>query len=278
MIGNIAQPDRRQEMLVNSDFRADLMKGKVALVTGGGTGIGKAIAQSLGEHGARVVICSRRQEVLDAACEEFRTGGIDCQGLAADIRDPEAVEVVIAQVLSRYDGLDILVNNAAGNFPARIEDLSCNAFRTIIDIVLQGTFNVTRAAFFAAMKERGGVVINITAPFEHMGVSWQAHAAAAKSGVISFTRSAAAEWGSLGIRVNGIAPGEIEATEGVDRLADSLTREGQSRRVGRARDIANAVLFLASDAGAYISGQNICVDGGSGIDLLKVPVYGEDPD
>lgn len=252
------------------------MKGRVALVTGGGTGIGKAIATALGEHGARVVICSRKQEVLDAACAELRSSGIECMGLAADIREPEAVESVIGQTLEQFGGLDILVNNAAGNFPARIEDLSYNAFRTIVDIVLQGTFNVTRAAFAAVLKERGGVVINITAPFEHMGVAWQSHAAAAKSGVISFTRSAAAEWGSLGIRVNGIAPGEIQATEGVDRLASSLTREGQTRRVGTARDIANTVLFLASDAGAYINGQNICVDGGSGVDLLKVPVYGDE--
>jgi peroxisomal 2,4-dienoyl-CoA reductase len=261
---------------VNSDFRPDLMAGKVALVTGGGTGIGREIATALGEHGARVVICSRKQEVLDASCAEFRALGIECMGLVADIREPAAVESVIVQTLEQYGGLDILVNNAAGNFPARIEDLSYNAFRTIVDIVLQGTFNVTRAVFGAVMKDRGGVVINITAPFEHMGVAWQAHAAAAKSGVISFTRSAAAEWAGLGIRVNGIAPGEITATEGVDRLADTLTRKGQARRVGTARDIANTVLFLASDAGAYISGQNICVDGGSGIDLLKVPVYEAD--
>lgn len=256
-----------------SEFRADLMAGKVALVTGGGTGIGKVIARQLGLHGARVAICSRKLEVLEATAAGLAAEGIECAVFQVDIRDVEAVERAVAGTMERWGALDILVNNAAGNFPARIEDLSYNAFKTVVDIDLQGTFNVTKAVFTAAMKERGGVVINITAPFEHMGVSWQAHAAAAKSGVISFTRSAAAEWAGLGIRVNGIAPGEISQTEGVERLAATLTSDTQVRRVGSAEDIANAVLFLASDAGAYISGVNLYVDGGSGVDMLKVPVY-----
>lgn len=256
-----------------SDFRPDLLQGKVALVTGGGTGIGKVAARELGLHGAKVVIASRKQEVIAAATAELVERGIECLGLNLDIRDTDAVEAVIANTIEHFGGLDILINNAAGNFPARIEDLSYNAFKTIIDIDLQGTFNMTKAAFTAAMKDNGGVVINITAPFEHMGVSWQAHAAAAKSGVISFTRSAAAEWAGLGIRVNGIAPGEIDNTEGVDRLSEQLTNEGQVRRKGRPEDIANAILFLCSDAGSYINGVNLYVDGGSGVDMLKVPVY-----
>jgi peroxisomal 2,4-dienoyl-CoA reductase len=256
-----------------SEFRNDLMAGKVALVTGGGTGIGREIARQLGLHGARVVICSRKQEVLDATAAALSAEGIECKALAADIRDVEAVEAVVAEIVACWGSIDILVNNAAGNFPARIEDLSYNGFRTVVEIDLQGTFNVSKAVFSAVMKERGGAVVNITAPFEHMGASWQAHAAAAKSGVISFTRSAAAEWAPLGIRVNGIAPGEIRDTEGVDRLADQLTGEGQARRAGTALDIANAVLFLCSEAAAYVSGVNLYVDGGSGIDLFKVPVY-----
>ena len=245
-----------------SDFRADLLQGKVALVTGGGTGIGKVVARELGLHGAKVVIASRKQDVIAAACEELSSMGIECLGLTLDIR-----------VTEHFGGLDILINNAAGNFSARIEDLSYNAFKTVVDIDLQGTFNMSKAAFTAVMKERGGVVINITAPFEHLGVSWQAHAAAAKAGVISLTRTAAVEWAGLGIRVNGIAPGEIENTEGTDRLGETLTTEGQVRRKGRPEDVANAVLFLASDAGRYINGVNLYVDGGSGADMLKVPVY-----
>ncbi len=256
-----------------SDFRSDLLQGKVALVTGGGTGIGKTIARELGLHGASVVIASRKQEVIEASAAELCELGIECLGLPLDIRIGDQVEQTLGSILSRFGRLDILINNAAGNFPARIEDLSYNAFKTIVDIDLQGTFNMCKAAFSSVMKEKGGVIINITAPFDNMGVSWQAHAAAAKSGVVSLTRTAAAEWGGLGIRVNGIAPGEIEQTEGVERLSDTLTNEGQVRRKGRPEDIANTVLFLCSDAGSYISGVNLYVDGGSGADMLKVPVY-----
>jgi len=256
-----------------SVFRSGILSGKVGLVTGGGSGIGFAIARALGLHGARVMIAGRRAEVLVKACEQLRAHGIDCDGVPTDIRDTAAVERLMAATLERFGALDILVNNAAGNFPARIEDLSYNAFRTITDIVLQGTFNVTKAAFTGWLKEHGGVVINITAPFEHMGVAWQAHAAAAKSGVISFTRSAAVEWAPLGIRVNAVAPGEIRDTEGVARLGEQLTNPERQRAVGTGEDIANAVLFLASDAGRFVSGVNLYVDGGTGVDMLKVPVY-----
>lgn len=258
-----------------SQFRADLLDGKSALITGGGSGIGREIARQMGLHGARIIICGRREAVLVETVEAFTAEGITSHYQVADIRDTDAVERVIGYCLADCGGLNILVNNAAGNFPARIEDLSYNAFRTIVDINLQGSFNVTKAAFTAVLKEQGGVVINITAPFEHVGVAWQAHAAAAKSGLISLTRSSAVEWSGLGIRVNAISPGEITATEGVDRLAEQLTRESQARRAGTARDVAMTALFLACDESAYISGQHLCVDGGSGVDLLKIPVYPE---
>ena len=249
------------------------MQGRVALVTGGGTGIGKTIASLLGTHGAKVAICSRKQEVLDAAKLEFEALNIECLAMAADIRNPEEVESVIDQCIAQLGSLDVVVNNAAGNFPARIEDLSYNAFKTIVDIDLQGTFNVTKAAFTAWLREHGGVVINITAPFDNMGVSWQAHAAAAKAGIVSFTRSAAVEWANLGIRVNGIAPGSIQQTEGVERLSEALTSDESATRSGTPIDIANTVLFLASDAARFISGVNLYVDGATGVDSLKVPVY-----
>jgi peroxisomal 2,4-dienoyl-CoA reductase len=254
-------------------FSADLMKGKVALVTGGGSGIGKAIANALGRHGARVVICSRKQEVLEKTRAEFEAQGIECLDQVCDVRDVQAVEALMNTILATFGRLDIVINNAAGNFPARIEDLSSNAFKTIVDIDLQGTFNVSKAAFTAALKEHGGVVINITAPFEHMGVAWQAHTAAAKSGIISFTRTAAVEWAPLGVRVNAIAPGGIKDTEGLDRMDAALTRDAQASRYGTGLDIANTVLFLASDAARFISGVNLHVDGASGVDLLKIPVY-----
>ncbi len=249
------------------------MQGKVVLVTGGGTGIGKGIATAFGTHGAKVAICSRKQEVLDATRTELERQGIECLAIAADIRDPESVESVVQAVIAKYGSLDVLINNAAGNFPARIEDLSYNALKTIVEIDLQGTFNVTKAAFTAWLKDHGGVVINLTAPFDNMGVSWQAHAAAAKAGVVSFTRSAAVEWAGLGIRVNGIAPGAMANTEGVERMSDTLTSGKGATRSGTTEDMANAALFLASDAARFISGVNLYIDGATGVDSLKVDVY-----
>lgn len=256
-----------------SVFQADHLQSKVALVTGGGTGIGKEIARTLGKHGARILICSRKQEVLDATALELQGEGIECLPLVCDIRDPEAVESVIASCIAHYGGLDILVNNAAGNFPARIEDLSYNAFKTILDIDLQGTFNMSKAAFTLTMRENGGVIINIAAPFEHVGVAWQAHAAAAKSGVISLTRSAAVEWANLNIRVNAVSPGGIRDTAGLAKLDGPLAEDNAAARYGTGADIAHAVMFLASDAAKFISGVNLCVDGGTSIDMLKMPVY-----
>jgi peroxisomal 2,4-dienoyl-CoA reductase len=256
-----------------SVFLSDHLDSKVALVTGGGTGIGKEIARTLGLHGARIVICSRKLDVLEATAEELRNQGIDCLVRTCDIRNTEAVEAVVKDCMTHYGQLDILVNNAAGNFPARIEDLSYNAFKTIVDIDLQGTFNMTKAAFTLVMREKGGIVINIAAPFEHFGVAWQAHAAAAKSGVISLTRSAAVEWSNLGIRVNAVSPGGIRDTEGLKKLDESLTEGNAAAKYGTRQDIADAVMFLASDAARFISGVNLHVDGGSSIDMLKVPVY-----
>lgn len=256
-----------------SVFSADHLQSKVVIVTGGGTGIGKEIARTLGAHGARVLICSRKIEVLQATAEELVSQGIECLPMTCDIRDPEAVEAVVSKCLEHYGQLDILVNNAAGNFPARIEDLSYNAFKTIIDIDLQGTFNMSKAAFSLALRDSGGVIINIAAPFEHLGVAWQAHAAAAKSGVISLTRSAAVEWANLGIRVNAVSPGGIVDTAGLEKMDRPLTSGNVAARYGTGRDIADAVMFLASDAAKFISGVNLCVDGGTSIDMLKIPVY-----
>jgi len=218
-----------------------------------------------------VVIASRKGEVIEAACEEFGKEGIRCLGLTCDVRDEQAVEAVVEQTVAELGGLHIVVNNAAGNFPATIDGLSYNGFRTIVDIDLQGTYNVTKAAYTRWLKDNGGVVVNIAAPFEHWGVSFQAHVAAAKTGVISLTRTCAVEWAGKGIRVNAVAPGYIEDTEGVARFAE--VGEVNSRALkGSKQDIADAVLFLASDAAQFISGECIRVDGASGVDMLKMPV------
>lgn len=255
-----------------SDFAASLLQGRVALVTGGGTGIGKEIARTLGRHGAAVAICGRRREVLEAARKELTDEGIDCELFALDIRDAHAVEAMIASLLDRFSRLDVLVNNAAGNFPAKIEDLSYNGFKAIVDIDLVGTYNVSKAAYTLYLKDHGGSVINITAPFAHWGVSYQAHVAAAKTGVESLTRTCAVEWAAKGIRVNSVAPGGISDTEGMERTAHVFKDVGgAARRVGTRQDVASVVLFLSSDSASFVSGNCIRVDGATTIDMLKLP-------
>ena len=254
-----------------SDFKEDIVKGRVALITGGATGIGKEIARTLGKHGAKIVITSRKQENLDAAREEFEKEGVECLAVSSDVRNPEAVEAVIASAIEKYGGLNIVVNCAAGMFIAPIEKMSYNGFKTVVDIDLLGTYNVTKAAFTAYLKEHGGCIVNITAPFEHWGVSSMAHVAAAKAGIESFTRTCAVEWAPLGIRVNSVGPGFISDTEGVKRAGEAGMSEEKGLK-GTRQDMANAVLFLVSDSASFISGVGIRVDGGACVDLLRMPV------
>jgi peroxisomal 2,4-dienoyl-CoA reductase len=256
-------------------FRKEILSEKVALVTGGATGIGREIARTLGEHGARTWIASRKRENLEATCSELESEGLTCAWSTADVRRPEQVEHVIAEILERYGRLDIVVNNAAGNFPAPISSISYNGFKAIVDIDLLGTYNVSKAAFEAWLKEHGGHIVNISAPFVGMGVTLQAHVAAAKMGVDALTRTCAVEFGPYGVRVNGVAPGATADTEGMARFAAAggVGEGGGSNPlgyVGSKRDIANAVLFLVSDAASYITGQVITVDGGGTIDMLKL--------
>lgn len=256
-----------------SVFRPDILKGQVALVTGGASGIGLQIAKVLGTHGAAIHIASRNEEKLQAAVEALQAEGIRCHYSVADIRDTEAVESVMADMIDHFGRIDIVVNNAAGNFPAPISGISYNGFKSIVDIDLLGTYNVTKAAFETYLKNHGGNIINITAPFQHGGAAYQAHVAAAKSGVDSLTRTCAVEFGPHDIRVNAVAPGATAATEGMDRFTAEVAAMAVSNPlgfVGEKTDIANTVLFLVSDAARYITGQIVSVDGGSGVDLFKL--------
>jgi peroxisomal 2,4-dienoyl-CoA reductase len=261
-----------------SVFRNEILQGRVALVTGGGTGIGKVIARTLGRHGARLAIASRSMDHLAPAREELEREGLECLAVPCDVREPPQVERVMQEVLARYGRLDVVVNNAAGNFPAPIAGLSYNGFRAVVAIDLLGTYNVSKAAFEAWLKDHGGNVVNISAPFAGLGVALQAHVAAAKMGVDALTRTCAVEWGPLGIRVNGVAPGAIGDTEGLERMGEALT-QGRGAgagnplgRIGTREDIANAVLFLVSDAARYVTGQTLVVDAGGSIDMLKLKV------
>jgi peroxisomal 2,4-dienoyl-CoA reductase len=258
-----------------SVFLPDTMAGQVVFVTGGATGIGKEIARVFGRHGAKVAIASRKRENLDAAQHELESEGIECHIDTFDVRDAEAARRVVAGIVERYGRLDVLVNNAAGNFPAPMTKISPNGFKSVVDIDLLGTYNVSKAAFDAWLGEHGGNIVNISAPFEGKGASMQAHVAAAKAGVDSLTRTCAVEWGPYGVRVNGVAPGSTGNTEGMARFS-SVVRGGDSTptnplgMMGHGQDIANVVLFLCSDSARFVSGQVIAVDGAGSVDQLKL--------
>jgi 2,4-dienoyl-CoA reductase [(3E)-enoyl-CoA-producing], peroxisomal len=247
-------------------FDPNLLKDRVALVTGGGTGICRGIALAFARHGCHVAITSRKMEHLEPTVEELRGIGVRALARAADVRDPVAVGETVAAAVAELGRLDILINGAAGNFVCLAEHLSPNGFGTVVDIDLKGTFNASRAAL-PHLKARGGSVINISATLPYLGTMGQSHAAAAKAGIDSLTRTLAVEWGPLGIRVNGIAPGPIDGTEGVRRLTSEASREQAVRtcpmgRLGTTDDIANAALYLCSDAASYVNGVTLVVDGG----------------
>jgi len=247
-------------------FAKDILQGKVAFVTGGGTGITGGIARAFAEHGARLAISSRKEENLIAKRQYIEENGGECLAIASDVRDFAAVETAIGKTLEHYGRIDIVVNGAAGNFLCAAEELSANGFGTVVDIDAKGTFNVCRAAF-ESLKESKGQILNISATLHYLATPMQIHVSAAKAAVDAITRNLSAEWGRHGIRVNGIAPGPIEDTEGMSRLVpqpvkDKLARKIPLGRFGRIADIENAGLFLCSDAADYINGVTLVVDGG----------------
>lgn len=247
-------------------FADNILEGKVAFVTGGGTGITGGVARAFAEHGARLAITSRKEENLASMKKMIEDNGGECFAIAADVRDYAAVENAITETVSRYGQIDIVVNGAAGNFLCAADQLSANGFGTVVDIDTKGTFNVCRAAF-EELKKSKGQILNISATLHYLATPMQIHVSAAKAGVDAITRNLSVEWGRHGIRVNGIAPGPIEDTEGMKRLLPEALKEKITKKIpvgrfGRIADIENAALFLTSDAASYINGVTLVVDGG----------------
>jgi peroxisomal 2,4-dienoyl-CoA reductase len=257
---------------MNKTFADGILKGHVAFVTGGGTGITGGVARALAEAGANVALVSRRMEHLEPAANAINEARAhnenigEALAVAADVRNPEEVEKAIAATVERFGKLDIVVNGAAGNFLCAAEELSPNGFGAVVDIDLKGTFNVCRAAF-DELKKNPGQILNISATLHYLGTPMQLHVSAAKAGVDALTKNLAVEWGRYGIRVNAIAPGPIADTEGMKRLVPEPIKEKLKKRIplgrfGLIKDIENAAVFLCSDAASFINGAILVVDGG----------------
>jgi 2,4-dienoyl-CoA reductase [(3E)-enoyl-CoA-producing], peroxisomal len=252
--------------MTNQVFREGILNDRVAFVTGGGTGITGGVARALAEAGASVALVSRKMEHLEPAAATINEKGGKAVAVAADVRNPEQVDDAIAATVKHFGKIDIVVNGAAGNFLCAAGELSPNGFGTVVDIDLKGTFNVSRAAF-EQLKQNRGQILNISATLHYLGTPMQLHVSAAKAGVDALTRNLAVEWGAHGIRVNAIAPGPVEDTEGMKRLVPEPIKQKLRERVplgrfGLISDIENAAVFLCSDAASYINGAVLVVDGG----------------
>ena len=250
-------------------FRDDLLARKRILITGGGTGLGKGMAQRFLQLGARVYICGRREHVLKETEAELEGAtGAGISSIPCDVRERGQVDQMI-ETIWRAGPLDIVVNNAAGNFIARTEELSPRAFEAVIGIVLAGTLNVTMACGRRWLKEgRKGTVLSISATYAPTGSAYVVPSAVAKAGVEALTRSLAVEWGNRGIRMNAIAPGPIPTEGAFSRvlprpdLEKAAIERNPLRRFGTVEELSNLAAFLVSDGSAYINGEVIRMDGG----------------
>ena len=251
-------------------FSDGMLAGRVALVTGGGTGIGLAIARRLGRLGASIVIASRTAQNLEAGAAELVKDGTPHLAVPVDVRKPEEIDAMVARAVEAFGGIDILVNNAAGNFICRAEDLSPNGWNAVIGIVLNGSFYCSRAIGRHMIgRGKGGAIVSILANYVWTGSAGTIHSAAAKAGVMSMTQTLAVEWARHQIRVNAVAPGPIESPGAAKQLwatpeaVERITAMVPLGRWGQASDVADAVAFLVSPHAGYITGETLTIDGGT---------------
>ena len=249
-----------------SPLRPDANAGRVALVTGGGTGIGRATAVELAASGARVAVCGRREERLERVRAEIAAAGGECLAIAADLREPEAVERVTGAALERFGALDVLVNNAGGQFSAPAEEISEKGWRAVERVTVDAVWSVTRAVATRSMIPGGGGLIVFVGFSPLRGIPGFAHASAGRAAVANLASGLALEWSRHRIRSVCVAPGTI-LTEGLDGYGAEAI-EGWARnvplgRLGRPEEVASLIAFLASAGGAYVTGTTIVVDGGA---------------
>ncbi|MCU0425777.1 MAG: SDR family oxidoreductase [Candidatus Kapabacteria bacterium] len=253
-------------------FTPDTLKGKSILVTGGGSGLGLSMAKHFAAHGANVAICGRTEDKLREAAKEIEAGkqpGVKVLTHAVDVRDFDAVGVMIKRLVEEFGSLEGLVNNAAGNFLSPSEDITPNGFKSVVDIVLHGTFNCTQHfGNYLINSERQGSVLSIVTTYTETGSAFVLPSACAKAGVYAMTTTLAYEWGTYGIRLNSIAPGPFPTEGAWSRLLP--TKEIQEKylkkvalgRVGKHEELANLAVFLMSDLAGYITGECVTIDGG----------------
>jgi citronellol/citronellal dehydrogenase len=249
-----------------SPLRPDANAGRVALVTGGGTGIGRATALELAGSGARVVVCGRREEPLARVRGEIEAAGGECLAVAGDLREPDAVARVVEASLERFGGLDVLVNNAGGQFTAPAEEISDSGWRAVARVTVDAVWSLTRTVATRALIPGGGGLIVFVGFSPLRGIPGFAHASAGRAAVANLASGLALEWSRYGIRSVCVAPGTI-ATEGLDDY-DEAAVAGWARsvplgRLGRPEEVAAVIAFLASAGGAYVTGTTIPVDGGA---------------
>lgn len=246
-------------------FAQGVFDGQTAIVTGGGTGIGLAVARELGRLGARVALCGRRPEPLEAAAASLAEAGVTVHHGTADIRDPESVARFVESVKSALGGADILINNAGGQFPSPAQHISPRGFEAVVRNNLLGTWNVTHAVantFFIPQKR--GRVVNVIAEVAR-GFPGMAHTGAARAGVDNLTKTLAVEWAQFGVRVNAVAPGVIKTTGTAQyppELLEAAVKATPLKRLGSAAEVSHLIVYLASTFADFVTGQTFYIDGG----------------
>ena len=258
-------------MSYHSIFRPDAFLDKVIILTGGGSGIGRCTAHELASLGAQVIVTGRKQEKLDHVVQEITQDGGKATGLICDIRDEEQVKSTIASIIEQFGKIDGLVNNAGGQFPSALEDISANGFDAVVRNNLNGTFLMMREAYNQWMKNYGGSMVNMTADMWG-GMPSMGHSGAARAGVDNLTKTASVEWAKSGVRVNAVSPGWIMSS-GMDTykgdfaklIIPSLSNNVPLKRMGTESEVSSAICYLLSEASAFVSGVTLRIDGAASL-------------